>query len=263
MPDTAPTVWLQPGVLIIYGATLDAEQHAHHAIQVVLPIDDALCQLEHELFSGAMIINSQVPHQLSMNTGWVLLIEPESHIGQQLKAVIQDTKVTNISAGNTQLSLSKLTERISTNKRPKFDVLLPALLASTGLNLDESCPSDANTVAPKLSDPRIISLLTDLDACLLGQCIKPASWKAIQVAQQLSLSESRFLHLFRQQLGVAWRPFLLWKRLICAIQAMISGRSATEAAYIAGFSDSAHLSRTFRQTFGISIQQARTLLNTN
>ena len=79
------------------------------------------------------------------------------------------------------------------------------------------------------------------------------------MANQLALSESRFLHLFSKELGIAWRPYLLWRRIICVIQALINGSSATDAAHLAGFSDSAHLSRTFRNNFGMTIRQAHTL----
>jgi len=48
---------------------------------------------------------------------------------------------------------------------------------------------------------------------------------------------------------------------MCAVQAILNNTSATEAAHLAGFSDSAHLSRTFKNTFGMTIRQARALLS--
>ena len=107
----------------------------------------------------------------------------------------------------------------------------------------------------------IPQLLTELNQCLQGSCIKPANWRAAEVANQLALSESRFLHLFSKELGIAWRPYLLWRRMMCAIQALKHNTSATNAAHLAGFSDSAHLSRTFRNNFGMTIRQALTIFN--
>ena len=75
------------------------------------------------------------------------------------------------------------------------------------------------------------------------------------LADELNLSESRFLHLFKAEMNIAWRPYLLWRRLLCAINSLQRGLSATEAAHVAGFSDSAHLSRTFRNNFGMTIRQ--------
>ena len=105
-------------------------------------------------------------------------------------------------------------------------------------------------------DAQISQLLTQLDGCLVADCIKLSQWRAAQVAQQLGWSESHFLHRFKQSMGVPWRPYLKWRRLQCALLALLRGQSATDAAHAAGFSDSAHLSRTFRQQFGMTIRQA-------
>lgn len=44
----------------------------------------------------------------------------------------------------------------------------------------------------------------------------------------------------------------VWLRLQQALAEIARGSNLTEAAYAAGFADSAHLSRSFRQTFGIA-----------
>ncbi|MFN3163646.1 MAG: helix-turn-helix transcriptional regulator [Pseudohongiellaceae bacterium] len=108
-------------------------------------------------------------------------------------------------------------------------------------------------------DPRIQQLQQTLDSCFEGECKKPEKWRAADVAKDLALSEGRFLHLFKQEMGIAWRPYLLWRRLLCSVRLLNRGRSATETAYVAGFSDSAHLSRTFRKMFGLSIRDASSL----
>ena len=65
------------------------------------------------------------------------------------------------------------------------------------------------------------------------------------------LSASRLRHLFVEQTGLPFKTYLLWLRLTRAVEAYASGASLTHAAHQAGFSDSAHLSRTFRRMFGI------------
>lgn len=67
-------------------------------------------------------------------------------------------------------------------------------------------------------DERLRKLLTRLDTCLDGECSKPEQWRAKEVADWLALSESRFLHLIKAELGITWRPYLLWRRLICVLQ---------------------------------------------
>jgi AraC-like DNA-binding protein len=70
-------------------------------------------------------------------------------------------------------------------------------------------------------------------------------------AAAVSLSPSRFRHLFVQQTGTSFRAYLLWLRLNVAIESTMAGASWTEAAHQAGFADSSHLARTHKRMFGI------------
>jgi AraC-like DNA-binding protein len=65
------------------------------------------------------------------------------------------------------------------------------------------------------------------------------------------LSPSRFAHLFKQQLGLPFRRYLLWRKLTRAMLLIGREGTATEAAHAADFADAAHLTRTFCQMFGI------------
>ena len=64
------------------------------------------------------------------------------------------------------------------------------------------------------------------------------------------LSESRLLHLFKQQMGLPIRNYILWCRIQIVFNKIAEGNSLTQAAYYAGFSDQAHLTRTFVKTVG-------------
>jgi AraC-like DNA-binding protein len=123
------------------------------------------------------------------------------------------------------------------------------------LHLLPTLVSALKTNPYQCTNKRILKLLDKLDTCTTGKCLKPDKWRAKDIAQWLSISESRFLHMVREELGVAWRPYLLWRRLLCAIQAIKNGQSITNAAYIAGFSDSAHLCRTIKRLFGMTSKQ--------
>ena len=48
------------------------------------------------------------------------------------------------------------------------------------------------------------------------------------------------------------RRYILWQRLWRAVELALKGATLTEAAHAAGLSDSAHLSRAFRETFGVT-----------
>jgi len=241
-----PTVWMQAGVVIIYGSSLDAAPHSHHAIQIVWPKGDSLCKLNKKDISELVIIDSGIEHQLQMSAGWILLIEPKSDLGQELSSLLAEQPF--------KIMSSLLFTTVAPKQGDDLTKFLTPLFKELKLT-QHSLLTNRSTI----EDKRIQQILTELDRCLHGDCIKPSNWRASEVAQQLALSESRFLHLFSQELGISWRPYLLWRRMICAIQAIINNNSATEAAHLAGFSDSAHLSRTFKRTFGMTITQAHTL----
>jgi AraC family transcriptional regulator len=72
------------------------------------------------------------------------------------------------------------------------------------------------------------------------------------VAKVVHRSPSRLAHRFTEATGVPLRRYVLWCRLRMAADAAMRGASLTEAAHLAGFADSAHLSRTFRAMFGVA-----------
>jgi AraC-like DNA-binding protein len=73
-----------------------------------------------------------------------------------------------------------------------------------------------------------------------------------QIAKAAGMSKSLFTDQFRLATGIPLRRYVLWRRLNLAVKAIGEGESATQAAHRAGFSDSAHFSRTMRETFGVS-----------
>jgi AraC-like DNA-binding protein len=97
----------------------------------------------------------------------------------------------------------------------------------------------------RMIDPRILRVLvrlsTDIDLRL----------DAGQAAEIACLSESRFSHLFVAEVGLPFRTYLLWRRLMVAVNGVAAGSPLTNAAHDAGFADSAHFSRTFLRMFGV------------
>jgi AraC-like DNA-binding protein len=102
------------------------------------------------------------------------------------------------------------------------------------------------TVRTKRLDPRVAKLITALEERL------DESPSLEEAAAIIGVSKGRARHLFVEETGLSLRTYVLWLRLGRAVELFASGASLTEAAHGAGFSDSAHLSRTFRRMFGIA-----------
>lgn len=72
-----------------------------------------------------------------------------------------------------------------------------------------------------------------------------------KIAKEVNLSVSHFNRLFKKETGLTFRKFVLHSKLIKSIGAINDKHNLTVASFIGGFSDQAHLTRTFKQNFGI------------
>ena len=101
-----------------------------------------------------------------------------------------------------------------------------------------------------------------LQACSYIKQLVPQHIPTVaQVAKQVGLSESRLMHLFRDQLDTSMRQYILWLRICYAVKLWIAGYSLIDIALESGFSDQAHFSRTMRRMadFAPSILKAKTI----
>jgi AraC family transcriptional regulator len=102
-------------------------------------------------------------------------------------------------------------------------------------------------IAPTgLLDERIAEAITFLR-------VQPNAYESIEtLAERVHLSPSRFQHLFKEQIGIPVRRYVLWQKMRQALNLAMAGESLTSAALTAGFADSAHLSRTVRAIMGVA-----------
>ena len=101
------------------------------------------------------------------------------------------------------------------------------------------------TDAPKQRDMRIERILDFISKNI----DKPINTKTLM--EVAYLSESRMLHLFKEKMGLPIRNYILWYRLKLVIEQILAGAALTQAAYQAGFSDQAHLTRTCVKMIGL------------
>ncbi|MCK7543919.1 AraC family transcriptional regulator [Marinobacter bryozoorum] len=73
-----------------------------------------------------------------------------------------------------------------------------------------------------------------------------------RLAREVDLSESRLEKLFKEQAGLPITQYRVRYRVFISTIIMALGYSVTEAALLAGFSNSAHLSRCYRQVNGLT-----------
>jgi AraC-like DNA-binding protein len=72
------------------------------------------------------------------------------------------------------------------------------------------------------------------------------------LARETGLERTRALRAFKAATGMTFRRYKSWTGLQYAAKQIATGALVRTAAMDAGFSDTAHLTRTFRQFFGIT-----------
>lgn len=218
------------------GAFENNQTHKHYAIQLSVPIDDKIVIKTSETTietDKPVLIKSNVVHKMTANSHhFLLLINPASTIGHFWNHL--SDKVIQIANFTLATDIKNALAEVKEQQVPTFK------LNSIIKKHDCFCNS-----AIHKGDDRINKALIYLSTHF--ERIVPID----EIAKYCHLSESRFIHLFKQETGITYRRAQLWYKLINALP--LFGRSSfTEIAYQNGFSDSAHLSRTFKENFGFS-----------
>jgi len=112
-----------------------------------------------------------------------------------------------------------------------------------GLEFDRIFFGEA--LAPRALDARIRKVIDAINA----DPAAPAS--AEECAASVHLSFSRFLHLFKQETGMAFRAFRAWKRARSLLRYVRQTSTLTDIALDAGYPDSTHFSHSIRQVYGL------------
>lgn len=74
---------------------------------------------------------------------------------------------------------------------------------------------------------------------------------AVDAAARCHLSVSRFLHLFRDEVGMPFRRFRAWRRARSVLHVVNQPVNLTHVALDAGYPDATHFCHTIRQFYGL------------
>lgn len=216
MTEKAIQLHFDPACVSWFGPLSGNREHAHHAIQL------QFCDTSEQL----QLIPSDLPHSIpdSGEPLLLMLVEPESPTGRMLhrnkhtKAIYAALQH-SLKADNTAAAAAQ------------------ALKSIAG---EDECGHDTRV-------ERVFQKAPDY-------CRR--QMHADEIAAEAFLSTSRFQHLFREQTGMPLAKYLAWRRIRIAAESIFINQSdLSMAAYEAGFSDYAHLSRFFKNMFGFNISE--------
>lgn len=229
------------GFLLIGQARGIVPAHSHHAIQIVISLDEpfAVCD-RHEDWRHArgIVVRPDAVHSFDCNGafGAMLFVDPESTEGVWLQNhLAHDITI----VPDTRLAASVLELRTFTTE-PFAALEIGALIRHCVHALLPGPPP-----ARRL-DPRVTKVLAKM------QTSDDLRVPLDTAAEMAFLSPSRFAHLFKEQVGLPFSRYMLWRKLTRAMVAIASERTISDAAHAAGFADAAHLTRTFYQMVGMA-----------
>ena len=237
-----PRWYLWDGGFMAIGASEGiVPAHAHHAIQIVLGLSGTagIAEEQGEWRTGrGIIVMPDVVHRYRAEgvVGAMLFVDPESIEGAWLRSGLRDD-ITVVPDSRLEAPIAELTRFVN---QPLESMGVEALIKHCVQALCAGAPPSRRL------DERVTRVLEAIrESDELRMSIEDAAAKAF-------LSPSRFAHLFKQQVGLPFRRYMLWRKLTRAMLAIGRERTLTAAAQASDFADAAHLTRTFYQMFGIA-----------
>jgi AraC-like DNA-binding protein len=233
---------LEDDAAVYLGKSNNRQVIAHQAISLILACDQPFELSSSEsrgLVAHAALLPSLVPHRFADLGGdhLFLFFDADSLLGQQLcgRYAVKDAAFEILPP---EPFVELRTQFLKEQSEP--DGIQQALRSALKTLWTLSGP----TTLPSLIDPRVQRVL----ALVRQKNLEKVS--AVAIASILKISTGRLAQLFKLQVGMPLRKYVLWQRLKRATEAAAGGLSLTDAAYAGGFADAAHFSRTFAATFG-------------
>jgi len=215
--------------------------HAHHAIQIVIALEGSVAISGRDgewREAPGIVVRPDAEHSFDCNGafGVMMFVDPESSEGAWLSMALR--------------------QDITIVPDTRLDAIVPAL-RTFAEQPDESADIGPivrqciQGVRPGLAPTRRLDsrVTTVLDVIRASDDLRMS---LDQAADKACLSSTRFAHLFKDQVGLPFSRYMLWRKLTRAMVAVASEGTIAAAAHAADFADAAHLTRTFYQMVGMA-----------
>ena len=202
------------GFLLIARAEGVIPPHAHHAVQITIALDGAVAicgEDQRWRHAPGIIVQPDIVHSFDCNAamGAMLFVDPESTAGTWLRRALQH----DITVVPDVRLASSITELRTLLENPIEAMEIGALVRHCVNALSPGAPP-----AHRLDD----RIATVLHAIRTRDDLRMSLDGASQLA---FLSPSRFAHLFKDQVGLPFSRYMLWRKMTRAMVAIASERN--------------------------------------
>jgi AraC family transcriptional regulator len=250
-PGSPPVVWEEKdrpprwylwegGFLVVAQAGGEVPAHAHHAIQVFIAVEGkGAIRAGGEPWREArgFIVRPDVEHSFNAQGafGALLFVDPESTEGAWLQTGLT-ADITLVPDARVEACVSALRAFV---ERPLESMEVADLIRHFVRSFCAGVPPTRRL------DKRIKTVLSAI------QVSDDLRMSLEVAAEKVHLSPGRLAHLFKEEVGLPFRHYMLWRKVTRAMLAIGKERTLAAAAQKGDFADAAHLTRTFYQMFGI------------
>ena len=213
----------------------DPEVHSHSAAHIMVSLDDNIDIImeSEQIRCKGILIPSGTAHTANTykNQVLVFLFDSTTSISNQITEI---STLSNEAVNEIAKAYHCFEKKSKLNSN--YDEFIKHVYKCANLRVKETIDVDN----------RIVSALTYIQSNL------QEAITCSQVANNVFLSEGRFSHLFKEQVGMSFAAYLIYQRVVKTYAEIINGKSITEASINAGFSSSAHFAETNKRLFGLS-----------
>ncbi|MDE6867707.1 MAG: AraC family transcriptional regulator [Clostridia bacterium] len=231
-------IFLDKDNIAFIGNQVNATEHSHCVLQVFLSLDEPLQVTvnDRQVSGKCIIVNKNTRHFFSCDNQIRLsiLIEPSSNFAKELiKKIDGDCLIYD---NGIEIIQQNATALIDTDDKQKYIDFINKFAEYLGVKRNS-----------KVLDERINELLEILQNC---DCYNHT---IENFANSVCLSSSRLSHLFREQIGIPLKSYILFHQLEKAFTALLNGSNITDAAMLAGFDSPSHFAATVKKWMGMPV----------
>jgi len=225
---------------MIYGSGLSTKIHSNHALKIIISTELFSVLQGHKIIKAkGVIIKSNAFHEIKSDSllSISIFIDPETDIGKQISSLFNKATVLKLKNETSNELLNFLSNSLENHFT---EAEIKNVFAKTLVD------HDISHIHSLVIDQRIEQVLNHI------KCSSNYDVKFVDLLNLSSLSESRLIHLFKKEIGITIRKYILWCRINLALKAIATNKTLKMSAEQAGFTDAAHFNRTFVSMFGIN-----------
>ncbi|MGE5627941.1 MAG: helix-turn-helix domain-containing protein [Solirubrobacterales bacterium] len=219
---------------------IEADCHKHWLFQMFISCEkDLNIEVNGQIISsGAIIVNIDTPHIFCTEgePHFTMLFDPTTEHGRKIKELLKGQPFYIFQQEETDLMQRTF---INVLKQISHDTI-NSFVQSIFFQLPYSNMQSF--------DNRVMQVLNLLDDCTHEDELH----KIKHFSKTIGLSESRLAHLFKKEIGIPLKSYIVLHKLQRAYQLILNGENITTAALDAGFDSPSHLAYTNKIITGMT-----------